>query len=181
MIRIKALTHNLQEYAVTPVSVLQLKLLLQLEGTAYDDQLQMYLWAATTQIEQYTNTSLTAKTVICTFEQRDCNGVRLPLSPIDEILTVKWKKCPLQFMDACYEMAYAGYADQIFVGSNNSGSMPYPTYRVEYTTTPADNYALDEAVKQQAAFLYNNRDEPNPGVWSPLAKGLADANKYGNY
>jgi hypothetical protein len=161
--------------------VADLKLLLQLEGSAYDDQLQAYLWAATNQIEQYCNISLSAKTVICSFEQRSADGVWLPFSPLDTILTAKWKRCPLQLIDATYTILNEGEQDATFIGENNSGSMPWPTYRVEYTTTALQSYDLKEAVKQQAAYLYTHRDELRPEKWSPFAKALADANKRGNF
>ena len=180
MIRIKSIVANMNEYAVTPVTVHELKLYLQLEGTAYDAQLQAYLWAATEQVEQYTNTSLTSKAIACTFEQRSAAGVRLPFSPLDEIVNAQWKYCPVNYDPASYTILNEGEEDATFVGTNLQGRFPYPTYRVVYITKPSLSAAMREAVKVQAGWMYTNRDE-NAGEWSPVAKALAQAERNGNF
>ncbi len=181
MIRVINTIHNLQEYAVTPVSVAELKAYLQVEGSAYDTQFQALLWAATQQVEEYTNISLTPKLVQSTFEQRGSSGVRLPYSPLDAIVTAKWKRCPISYIDATYTIVNDGEEDAIFVGENYSGSMPWPTYRVEYTTVAADIYALKEAVKVQAAYMYAQRDDGAAKSWSMVAKALMNAHRKGNF
>jgi hypothetical protein len=164
-----------QEYATPPVSVEDLKLYLQVEGTAYDSQFLAYIWTATDQVEQYTRKSLAANTVYCTFEQK-ADSVLLPFSPLDEVVSAFWKKCPLQMISATYQIINEGEPDAEFAGEDGKGSFAWPTYRVEYTTTADPSLALKEAVKIQAGYLWQNRDTTNPG-WSPAAKAIVNANK----
>jgi hypothetical protein len=173
MIRIlKPTQRTYQDYATSSVSVSELKLYLQLEGAAYDAQLQAYLWAAQKMVEDLCNVSLSPQVVIANFEQRSDSGVTLPFAPVDTIVTAKWRRCPLQSIDADYTQD-----GDVFIGEDASGDYAFPTYRVEYLTSAKVDLALTEAVKIQAGYMYQNRDEAVKG-WSMVARALCNTNNY---
>lgn len=172
MNRIQSITIRLTEYATEPVTLEELKLYLQVEGTAYDDQLTRNIVAARGMVEQATNTSLTDHEII--LKARIDKTFRLPLAPVDAVTDVRWRKCP-----AILEPKDEGYdywiEDDSFIPDIKG------EWVINYTTTASDVPQLAEAVLIQAGHLYTYRDQADKPSWDSKAEAIVNAYKAGNY
>jgi hypothetical protein len=173
MIRLIRLSQALAEYATEPLTLDELKLYLQLEGTAYDDQLTASIKAVRDQVEQYTNISLTDKTITATYNINGPMELRLPLAPVAEVTDARWRKCPATLLPK--DEGYDWWLDDDIFTVDIRGE-----WKITYSTTALESEGLKEAIKVQAGFAYTNRDEYKAGKWHPIAWALMQANKYGN-
>lgn len=181
---------TLTKVPVTPdtlvVSLADLKLFLQLEGTANDSTLTAYIKAATSMVEEYLNLAVRANTVTVKFEQRDSSKpCPLPYAPIDTVTSAKWQECPLKFTDIEppyeYQVIIDGETDAQFYGDMGRGQMMYPTYRLVYTTGAFTDAAILEAIKIQAGWMWTNRDSTDAPALAPQALALIQTMKRGTF
>ena len=171
--------------SVLPVSVSELKLFLQLQGTANDAQLLSYIKAATTMVEKALNRGLRPLTITLKFEQRNPDvPCVLPYPPLAAITSAKWQECPIRFTDMDLNYDYyiinSGDADAAFYGERTRGQMAFPTYRVIYTTGTYTDAAAIEAVKIQAGFMWTNRDNVTNAI-APQAAALISSVTRGTF
>ena len=154
--------------ASEPITIQQLKLYLQVEGSAYDAQFQDYIVAARGMVEKATNTSLVDSNVELRLNIRSVDFTTLSFGPLLTLTDVRWKKCPAQILPMS-----DGY-DYIVGGANEVAFLHYGDWYVNYTTTAIGDPELTEAVKMQAGHLYITRDLTDAPKWHPRAKLICD-------
>ena len=167
MNRIMKVAKVLQEGPTEPVSVADLRLYLQLEGTAYDAQLAHYITAARRMVEQQVNRSLVDSAVTAQLSVRSNNFSPLPYYPLDEITDIRWKRCPQRILPMQEGYDYVVDGDRI-------AFLRLGDWFLQYTTTGINDPSLTEAVKVQAGFMYTFRDDATVGGWHPMAKAIID-------
>ena len=150
--------------AIEPLTVSELKLYLQVEGSAYDDQFAAYIVAARALVEKNANVSMVDSDVELRINVRSVDFLTLPFSPINELTDVRWKKCPAQVLPMT-----DGY-DYIIGGANEVAFTRYGDWYVSYTTTALGKAELIEAIKIQAGHMYATRDVFNATKWHPRAE-----------
>lgn len=155
-------------------SVKDLKNYLQIEGCAYDGPLEIFIIAARKKIENYCNTSLTAKTLHATFETHGICGMALPFPPFDSIIKVEWKKCPSTWQELQSDADYHIENDQ--AGEAVIHSSECGKHRITWTTKFPDDYQIyQQAILAQAGYMYTHRDDANG--WAPEAKALLEGER----
>lgn len=156
------------DYAAEPLTLEELKLYLQVEGTAYDDQFEAYITAARNMVERATMRSLVDSEVMLRLNVRTSDYYALPYSPLAEIIDIRWKKCPSQVLPQD-----EGY-DYLLDDDGEVAFLHYRDWYLTYTTTALIDSALTEAIKIQAGYMYMSRDDANAPKWHPRAKAIID-------
>ena len=142
------------------VTVAELKTYLQIEGTAYDGPLAIFIKAARQMIEAYTATSLFPKTAITTIHTTGYKPFKLPYKPVDAITLVRWKKCPSEWVTLVADEDYnTNGNDAIFIESSDVG-----LHEVTYTLGVDGSGLYQQAVKAQAGYMFTNRDSQKLAV-----------------
>ena len=168
MNRIIKIARLMSPTANEPLTVEQLKLYLQVEGSAYDLQFHAYIVAARGMVEKATNTSLVDSNVELRLNIRSVDFMTLPFGPVAWLTDVRWKKCPAQILPML-----DGY-DYIVGGVDEVAFTRYGDWYINYSTTAIGDPELTEAVKIQAGHLYMTRDLTDAPKWHPRAKLICD-------
>ena len=151
--------------ATEPLTVDELKLYLQIQGTAYDAQLATYITAARRMVESQCRRSLIDSETTAVISVRSTNYTPIPYYPLDAFTQVRWKKCPQQVLDQDEGYDY-------LIDGNMISFLKYGEWWLDYTTTADTDPTLIEAVKIQSGFMYTNRDNPQVSGWHPQAKAI---------
>ena len=154
--------------AMEPITFQQLKLYLQVEGSAYDAQFQAYIVAARGMVEKATNRSLVDSNVELRLNIRSVDFTTLPFGHLSALTDVRWKKCPAQILPMS-----EGY-DYFTGGIDEVAFTRYGDWYVNYSTIALNDPELIEAVKIQAGHLYMTRDLTDAPKWHPRAKLIVD-------
>ncbi len=169
---------NTSEGNAEPVSVSEVKLFLQLEGTAYDSAIGIFITAARKQVENYCNVSLTPKTIVAKIKNPCYKPFPLPYGPVDEVTQVRWKKCPSSYLTLTEGDGYDVDLGQItYINSEEADAGSYNFHEVTYSTTAATDSAFKQAIISQAAWMYTQRDNATAGGWSAAALALCNTLK----
>lgn len=166
---IEITSDNTDAYSTEPVTVAELKTYLQIEGTAYDVPLGVFITAARQRIEQIASVSLVPKSlVVLGFLPTTYNSFSLPNGPIDTITSV-------QYQPACgcgdWQTLVAG--TDYYEIANNLFKSNYRDYLKFTYTTSADERAIwHQAILAQAAYMYNNRDSQEKAILAPEVEML---------
>lgn len=155
------------------VTVDDLKTYLQISGTAYDAALADILKTVRRQMEQYANVSLIERDIILTVNIPNTNEFELPFGPVAGVTTVFRKKCPAQWVEVEVGDYYAEYG---LFSSEYKGQ-----HRIFYTTDQSDDLGWIQAIKLQAAHVYNNRDNESRNGWDSQALAIIDSLKTPTY
>lgn len=157
---------NTAPYATEPVTVEELRQYLQLEGTAYDTTLLIFIKAARKKIEGYCNASLVPKSIMATFETHGGGRVNLPYPEVDAIQTVEETGC-------CSGWVALPAADYCLLDGEGIRLPGTGDYKVTYTTkAPEDLDLWRMAIMSQAGHMYTHRDDATG--WSAEAKALLE-------
>jgi uncharacterized phiE125 gp8 family phage protein len=150
------------------VSVAELKEYLQIEGTAYDNTLAIFITAARQFIEAKCNISLIEKSVIVTIYSSNYKPFELPYSPITSITQVKWRKCPSEWQILIYDDEYSTFGNnRVSIESSEVG-----LHEISYTLGVDTKSVFIQAVKAQAGYFFNNRDSDKENTMAPECKAL---------
>lgn len=150
------------------VSVTELKEYLQIEGTAYDNTLAIFITAARQFIEAKCNISLIEKSVIVTIYSSNYKPFELPYSPITAITQVKWRKCPSEWQILTYDDEYSTFGNnRVSIESSEVG-----LHEISYTLGVDTKSVFIQAVKAQAGYFFNNRDSDKENTMAPECKAL---------
>lgn len=151
-----------------PVSVAELKLFLQIEGTAYDSQFEILIKAARRKIENYCDISLTPKLLYAIYQTVGLPSFRLPLGPVDPDSTVT-----VDFKDCCDWEETDMYAFCV-KGDEIKFNSTVGLHKITYSTLAAENMDLfRQAIMIQAGYMYTHRDDLT-AEWSPQAKAMIE-------
>lgn len=169
---------NTNEGAAEPVSAAEVKAFLQIEGTAYDTVIEIFITAARKQIEQYCNVSLVPKEIICKVRNPNYKPFPLPFGPVDTVTAVKWKECPSTLTTLTVDTDYdVDYGTITYIESSEADTQPCNFHQVEYTTTADTSAAFKQAIIAQAAYMYTHRDDATVAGWSNAALALCNTLK----
>jgi uncharacterized phiE125 gp8 family phage protein len=175
---IQIVEDNTNTEAAEPVTVSEVKAFLQVEGTAYDSVLAIFITAARKQIEQYCNVSLVPKEIICKVRNPNYKPFPLPFGPVDTVTAVKWKECPSQLVTLTEGDDYDVDLGTItYINSSEADTQPCNFHQVEYTTTADTSVAFKQAIIAQAAYMYTHRDDASVAGWSNAALALCNTLK----
>jgi len=163
---VKDLKATIQASASEPVTVTQLKELLQLEGPANDSTLTAFITAARAMIENRLGVSLIEKDVIATMVlcQR---SEQIPLYPIVSITTVQYSDDGGETWETLTE-----FDDYIIIGEDRQEietTLPGLT-KITYETGAGSYSDLIEAVKTQAGYMWTHRDSATVKGISPIVE-----------
>lgn len=157
---------NAEYLAAEPVTVDELKTYMQLEGTAYDAPLEIFIKAARKKIENYCNVSLVSKQITAFFFTVGASEMKLPFSPVDTVTEVTHKDCcDWEVLDI---YGWCAMGDGV-TAKNTCGK-----HKVTYTTTADTSDVFKQAILMQAGYQYSQRDEANAPDWNPQAKAMID-------
>ncbi len=149
------------------VTVADVKTYLQIEGTAYDGPLAIFISAARRLIEAYCSVSLFEKTAILTINTSNYKPFRLPQYPVESITSVYWKKCPSEWVELVADEDYSTFGeDNVWIESSDIG-----LHKVTYVLGVDGGHIWPQAIQAQAAFMFNNRDA-KPGAIAPEVMAL---------
>jgi uncharacterized phiE125 gp8 family phage protein len=162
---VKDLKATIQGSASEPVTVTELKQLLQLEGTANDSTLTAFITAARAMIENRLGVSLVEKDVIATMTL--CPGMfeQIPLYPIAAITSVEYSDDGGETWETLTE-----FDDYIIIGEDRQEietTLPGLT-KITYETGAGNYPDLIEAVKTQAGYMWTHRDSATVKGISPI-------------
>ncbi len=150
------------------VSVAELKQYLQIEGSAYDNTLAIFIIAARQFIEAKCNISLIEKSVVAVIYNSNYKPFELPYSPVTAITLVKWRKCPSEWQTLVFEEDYSTFGNsRVSLESSEVG-----LHEINYTLGIDSRSVFIQAVKAQAAYFYNNRDSDKENTMAPECKAL---------
>jgi uncharacterized phiE125 gp8 family phage protein len=169
---------NTNEGAAEPVSAAEVKAFLQIEGTAYDTVIEIFITAARKQIEQYCNVSLVPKEIVCKVRNPNYKPFPLPFGPVDTVTAVKWKECPSTLTTLTVDTDYdVDYGTITYIESSEADTQPCNFHQVEYTTTADTSAAFKQAIIAQAGYMYTHRDDATVAGWSNAALALCNTLK----
>lgn len=163
---------NTNTYNTEPVTVAELKTYLQIEGTAYDGPLEIFITAARQKIENYCNVSLVPKSLVVLAElTSNYKPVSLPFGPIDSVTSIEWQPdC------GCGDWEVLASDEDFFtLGNNVFKIMKHGLIKATYTTEADDRSVWKQAIKAQAAYSFNNRDSDRRDAIAPEVEMLVSS------
>lgn len=143
------------------LTVAELKTYLQIEGSAYDGPLAVFITASRIMIEKLCGVSLMEKTAIATIHSTGHKFV-LPYKPVGAITQMRWKKCPSEWVTLTADDYDTTGNDAITVESSEVG-----LHEITYTLEQANDAIYKQAIKAQAGWMFNNRDTENAQKVAP--------------
>ena len=151
------------------VTVADVKTYLQIEGTAYDGPIGIFITAARQMIERATGCILLERTAVATIHNTGLGAMLLPYGPVTEVTQVRWRKCPSTWETLVLaDEEYSTYGnDRVYVESVEVG-----LHEITYTLGVDGNVIFEQAVKAQAGYMFNNRDSDKAVTMAPEVKGL---------
>ena len=152
------------------VTVEDVKNYLQIEGTAYDGQLSIFITAARQVIEQSYSVSLIEKTVVAIMDVTKPDPFRLPFYPVGSVTQVKWRKCPSTWVTLTPDEDYYTFGDEsVYIDSSEVG-----LHEITYTLGVDPRTVYIQAIQAQVGYMFNNRDA-KPGDVAPEVTALLSA------
>lgn len=150
------------------VSVAEVKTYLQIEGTAYDGPIGIFITAARQMIEQRCGVSLMEKTAIAIINNNSTKPFKLPYYPVTAISEVKWRKCPSEWVVLVADDDYSTIGNSnVEIDSSDVG-----LHQVTYTLGVDDRHIFVQAVKAQAGYMFTNRDADRKVDMAPEVNAL---------
>lgn len=171
---------NRDTYATEPVTVDEVKEYLQLEGTAYDNVMEIFITASRQMIENYANVSLVAKEIRAQIRNPNYNAFPLPYPPIESVEQLIFKRCASASVDQTYNTDWFfndadAKAKEIIVPSQACG--PNQFFIVHYFTEADERAVFKQAIKAQCGYMFNNRDSDKVNKMAPETEALIRAFK----
>lgn len=148
------------------VTVADVKIYLQIEGSAYDGPIGIFITAARQMIEKLCNVSLMEKTAIATIHATGYKFT-LPYKPVSGITQVRWRKCPSEWVTLATEDYDTTGNDGITIESSEVG-----LHEVTYTLGQDTDGIYQQAIKAQAGWMFNNRDTDKVTAVAPEVNAL---------
>ena len=176
---INQVEENRDTYATEPVTVAEVKAYLQLDATAYDTVLEVFITAARQMIENYCNVSLVPKEIWAQIRNQSDRAFPLPFSPIESVEAVLFKRCQSATEDLVLDEEYFinnEYSKQLEITSTKVCN-PKQFFMVHYYTVADERAVFQQAIKAQAGYMFNNRDSDKETTMAPETKALIQAFK----
>lgn len=173
---VKILADNLSPYQTEPVSVDEVKLAIQMEGTAYDAPLTLQIKAARKKIEKYCNVSLVSKSILASFTTVGLSTMKLPRPMVDEIVKVEWKECPTTWLELTVDDSYEIVNDESLETEILSSEIG--KHRIHYITHPIEDISIyQQAIIMQAGYMFMQRDNPTAPEWNTQVQSLLEESR----
>lgn len=141
------------------VSADDLKTYLQIEGTAYDAVLEIFISAARHMIERMCSVSLFDKVAVAEIHNTGYKAFTLPWGPVASVDVVEWKKCPSEWVTLTTDEYSSDINYNATIESSEMG-----LHRITYMLGVDGRTVFAQAIKAQAGFMFTNRDAKNTGV-----------------
>ena len=154
------------DLASEPVTLAEFKSYAHVTYTDDDTVLTAILKSARITLENYTGKSFGTKTIECVFGTSG-KGINLPKGPVNTVTAIEY------LSGGCcgYASGWETYSGQYAVIGNRFCA-PENDYKVTYTTAWVLPEDVKTAIKEQALYLWENRNNDKAQGIAPLAKTL---------